>query len=290
MRAPSSAYQTSPIKRARATRAEVEARREALFEIVATQQPMTARQVFYQATVRGVIEKTEAGYNKVQTDLVLMRRSGELPYEWLADATRWMRKPRTFGGIEEALQNCAAFYRKSLWRDAGAYVEIWLEKDALAGVIYPITNTYDVPLMVARGYASLSFLHSAAEHINALDVPAYIYHLGDFDPSGVNAGEKIEETLRDLAPDAEIYFERIAVTPEQIFQWNLPTRPTKQTDSRAKGFGDISVELDAIPPDELRSIVQAAIEQHLPPEQFEVLKVAEESERRAIQTFVGGRQ
>jgi hypothetical protein len=144
--------------------------------------------------------------------------------------------------------------------------------------------------MVARGYASLSFLHSAAEHINALDVPAYIYHLGDFDPSGVNAGEKIEETLRDLAPDAKIYFERIAVTPQQIFQWNLPTRPTKQTDSRAKGFGDISVELDAIPPDELRSIVQAAIEQHLPPEQFEVLKVAEESERQTIQAFVGGRQ
>ena len=70
--------------------------------------------------------------------------------------------------------------------------------------------------MVARGYASLSFLHSAAEYISDLEVPAYIYHLGDFDPSGVNAGEKIEETLRELAPDAEINFERIAVTPEQI--------------------------------------------------------------------------
>jgi hypothetical protein len=76
---------------------------------------------------------------------------------------------------------------------------IWLEKDALSGVIYPITSMYDVPLMVARGYASLSFLYSAAEYINELDVPAYIYHLGDFDPSGVNAGEKIEETLRELA-------------------------------------------------------------------------------------------
>ena len=96
---------------------------------------------------------------------------------------------------------------------------------------------YDVPLMVARGYASLSFLHSAAEDINELDVPAFIYHLGDFDPSGVNAGEKIEETLRELAPDAEIIFERIAVTPEQIEEWGLPTRPTKASDSRAKGFG-----------------------------------------------------
>jgi hypothetical protein len=220
-------YQTSQIKRPRATKAEVEARRDALFEIAAAQQPMTVRQVFYQATVRGVIEKTEAGYNKVQTDLVVMRRSGALPYDWLADATRWMRKPATFGGIDEALRDCAALYRKDLWRDTGTYVEIWLEKDALAGVVYPITDIYDVPLMVARGYASLSFLHSAAEHINRLDVPTYIYHLGDFDPSGVNAGEKIEETLRELAPRADICFERLAVTPEQIDVWRLPTRPTK---------------------------------------------------------------
>lgn len=105
--------QADPTKRGRATRAEVEARREALFEIVSEQQPMTVRQVFYQATVRSVIEKTEKGYTKVQTDLVLMRRSGELPYSWLADATRWMRKPTTFGGIEEALRDCAAFYRKA---------------------------------------------------------------------------------------------------------------------------------------------------------------------------------
>jgi hypothetical protein len=284
-----SIYQPSPIKRARATKAEVEAWREALFEIVAEQQPMTVRQVFYQATVRGVVEKTEAGYIKVQTDLVLMRRSGELPYAWLADATRWMRKPDTFGGIEEALDDCARYYRKALWRDAGAYAEIWLEKDALAGVIYPITDTYDVPLMVARGYASLSFLHSAAEAISERGVPVYIYHLGDFDPSGVNAGEKIEETLRELAPDAEIYFERLAVTPEQIDVWDLPSRPTKQSDSRAKGFGAISVELDAIPPDYLRSIAREAIEQHLPPEQFKILKVAEESERLAIKAFVRDR-
>ena len=66
--------------------------------------------------------------------------------------------------------------------------------------------------MVARGYASLSFLHTAADYIKDLEVPAYIYHLGDFDPSGVNAGEKIEQTLKEMAPDAEIHFERIAVT------------------------------------------------------------------------------
>ena len=161
---------------------------------------MTVRQVFYQATVAGIVEKSEAGYNKVQTDLVQMRKAGALRYDWLADNTRWQRKPNTFDSVEQALQETASLYRKALWRDADCYVEIWLEKDALAGVVYPITDQYDVPLMVARGYSSLSFLHSAADYIDRLDVPAFIYHFGDFDPSGVNAGEKIEETLRELAP------------------------------------------------------------------------------------------
>jgi hypothetical protein len=279
-------YRARRIKRHRATKAEVERRREKLFAIVEEKEPMTVRQVFYQATVKGIVEKSEAGYAKVQTDLVLMRKAGDLPYGWLADNTRWQRKPRTFDSVEEALRDTARFYRKSLWTDAGAYAEVWLEKDALAGVVDPITDMYDVPLMVARGYASLSFLHSAAEYINDLEVPTYIYHLGDHDPSGVNAGEKIEETLCELASDAEIYFERLAVTSEQIISWNLPTRPTKTSDTRSKNFGAVSVELDAIEPDRLRDLVREAIERHLPPEQFNILKVAEESERAIIRKLV----
>ena len=266
---PTGTYQASPIKRARSTKAEVQSRRSALYNIVAKVQPMTVRQVFYQATVQGVVEKTEAGYTKVQTDLVLMRKSGLLPYDWLADNTRWQRKPRTFNGVEEALQDTAKFYRKNLWAGANCYVEVWLEKDALAGVVMPITSFFDVPLMVTRGYASLSFLHSAADHIRGLDVPTYIYHLGDFDPSGVNAGDKIEQTLKEMAPDADIEFARVAVEPWQIEEWNLPTRPTKASDTRSKKFGDISVELDAIDPDRLRRLVAEEIEHHLPEQQLE---------------------
>jgi hypothetical protein len=283
----SGVYQARRIKRGRATKAEVQARRGALLGIIEDGHPMTVRQVFYQATVRGLVEKAETGYAKVQTDLVLLRRNGELPYDWLADNTRWQRKPRSFSGVEDALEQTAKFYRKDLWRDADAYVEIWLEKDALAGVVYPITALYDVPLMVARGYASLSFLHGAAEYINNLSVPAYIYHFGDFDPSGVNAGEKIEETLRELAPDAEIALERVAVTETQITTWDLPTRPTKQTDTRAKRFGsEQSVELDAIEPNRLRALVQVVIEDHLPQHQFEILKAAEESERELLYQLI----
>jgi len=263
-------YKASHIKRVRSSAAEIQIWRQALHAIVATMRPMTVRQVFYQATVRGIVEKTEAGYAKVQTDLVVMRKAGDLPYGWLADNTRWQRRPRTYDGIEDALEETARLYRKSLWNDADSYVEIWLEKDALSGAIYPVTALYDVPLMVARGYASLSFLHTSADYIKDLDVPAYIYHLGDFDPSGVNAGKKIDQTLRKLAPGAEIHFQRVAVTEEQIGYLSLPTRPTKASDSRSKTFGASSVELDAINPEDLRSFVRYVIEFHLPRGQLDI--------------------
>ena len=91
-----------------------------------------------------------------------------------------------------------------------------------------------------------------------------------------------------MAPEAEIHFQRVAVTPLQINDWKLPTRPTKTTDSRSKNFGDISVELDAIPPDRLRRLVQSAIERHLPKRQFHILKEAEASEREIIMWLVNG--
>lgn len=286
VRVMSAVYVASPIKRQRATKAEMLDRRAALLNIVAEGRPMTVRQVFYQATVHGIVEKAETGYNKVQTLLADMRRDGDLPYDWLADSTRWMRKPETFDSVEDALRETARFYRRNLWRDAVSYAEVWLEKDALSGVVYPITSMYDVPLMVARGFASLSFLHEAAEAIKHTNRPTFIYHLGDYDPSGVEAARKIEQTLREFAPDAEIYFERLAVLPSQIMEWDLPTRPTKTTDSRAKNFGDKSVELDAIEPGQLRQIVEEAINRHIPQDELRVLKQAEASERNLLDYLV----
>jgi hypothetical protein len=96
---PDASYRASHIKRARATKSEVEARRMSLWKIIWAMKPMTVRQVFYQATVHGIVEKSESGYNKVQTDVVLMRKAGVLPYDWLADNTRWQRRPRTCANL-----------------------------------------------------------------------------------------------------------------------------------------------------------------------------------------------
>ena len=214
--APRLVYGPRPIRR-RATKSDVAERRFALYQIIEAQKPMTVRQVFYRATVKlpHFIPKTEAGYKMVKNDLKLMRQAsardweyGEsdtpnLPYHWLADSTRWQRKPVTYNSVEDALWAAANNYRAAMWRDSDKYVEVWCEKDALAGVIFPITSQYDVPLMVARGYASLSFLYSAAQAIKAAakaDKAAFIYHFGDYDPSGQDAARDIEAKLRKMAP------------------------------------------------------------------------------------------
>ncbi|MCP4408797.1 MAG: hypothetical protein GY807_13740 [Gammaproteobacteria bacterium] len=259
-----------------------------LIVIVHAQQPMTVRQVFYRATVKGLVEKTEAGYSKIQRLLVEMRRSGLLPFQWIADNSRSVYRIETFDSPQDAVEMTAQFYRKSLWSQQPVHVEVWLEKDALTGVVRPVTSEYDIGLYVARGFASLSFLHTSAEMISEIGKPTYIYHLGDHDPSGLMAGEKIESTLRELAPEAEIHFERIAVTPLQIQAWSLPSRPTKKSTHTAQWSGGNSVELDAIEPDQLRALVRDAIELHLPRDEFSTLKVAEESERQLLTAWAEG--
>lgn len=178
------------------------------------------------------------------------------------------------------------FYRRALWDDQSAYVEVWSEKDALTGVLYEVTGRWDVPLMVTRGFPSLSFLHSASETIHSQNKPIYIYDFGDHDPSGVLIPQKIEETLRELAPGIELHFERVAVTDEQIALWGLQTRPTKQTDSRSKNFEGESVEVDAIPPDTLRNLLNNLIESHVDEGSLAATIATEEAERATLDNII----
>ena len=135
-------------------------------------------------------------------------------------------------------------------------------------------------------YASLTFLSEQAARIAETGKPAYIYHLGDWDPSGVNTAVTIESTLCDLTPGSGILFERAAVNPEQIVHWNLPSRPTKPSDSRSKNWrGGASVELDAIAPDDLLGLVRNCISQHISQVELAELQARQRQHREAIQAF-----
>ena len=137
--------------------------------------------------------------------------------------------------------------------------------------------------MVTRGYPSLTFVNAAAEDIAERGKPAYLYYFGDHDPSGVDIPRKVESDLRTFAPGADMYFQSVAVTPRQIAAWELPTRPTKKTDSRSKNFEGESVEVDAIEPKTLRELVRDCIERHVDQRALEVVEVAEESEREILE-------
>ena len=231
-----------------------------------------------------MVEKTEAEYKSTVCRLLtVMRRKAIVPFDWIADNTRWMRKPDSYSELASALEYTARTYRRSLWQNQDAYVEVWLEKDALAGVLIEETAPWDVPLMVTRGYSSLSFLHSAGEVIRAKSKPAYLYYFGDSDPSGIDITRVVEKGIREFAPDAEIHFERVAVTQEQIRRWKLPTRPTKKKDSRSKNFTGKSVEVDAIPPDLLRALAREKIEQHIDRAALARLKSNEQAERETME-------
>jgi hypothetical protein len=270
----------------RATQHQMDYRRAALWALTETLEPATVRQVYYQATVHYIVPKTEQGYELVQRCLVDLRLHYGMPFDWLVDNSRWMRKPSSYRSVEQMLKITAQTYRRSLWLDADSYLEIWLEKDALSGVLYEITAEFDVPLMVARGYSSLTFLKESAEVIDKQEKPVFIYHLGDWDPSGQNAADNIEDRLREFAPSANITFNKLAVTPDQIQAWNLPSRPTKTSDSRSVTWqGGDSVEVDAIHPTRLRTMVRNAIEMHIDEHQIEVIRKAEESERELLQSW-----
>jgi len=260
--------------------------RTAIYDTLAADNPATVRQVFYRLVSAGVIAKTEAEYKTTVTRLLTeMRRAREVPFGWISDNTRWMRKPTTFDSYEDALLSTARTYRRALWQEQPVYVEVWLEKDALAGVLYEVTEKWDVPLMVTRGYPSLTYLHEAAESVAYQEKPAFIYYFGDLDPSGLDIPKKVEAGLREFAPEAEIHFERVAVTPVQIKRWQLPTRPTKKTDSRSKSFTGESVEVDAIPSHDLRALARECIDRHIDREVLARVQLVEKSERATLLSY-----
>lgn len=278
-----SIYRTSALKRTRRTNAELAEIDAAIYEIAAAERPCTIRSLFYRVMSRGLVPKTEQGYAVVQRQALKMRRAGVLPYSWITDGSRLRLKPRSFSGAQAALENTALMYRRDLWIDQGVHVEVWSEKDAIRGVIFPVTAEYDVPLMISRGFSSETFLYETADDINCEGRPAVIYHLGDHDRDGVRAWEDIQRKMRRFVDDnIDLTFERVAVTPEQITALDLPTRPDKTN----SGFGDC-VEVDAIPSSALRHLVREAIEQWIDPEALRLTKVAEDSEREILHRIAG---
>jgi hypothetical protein len=280
-------YGARTVKRYRRTNAELDVIDETILEVLADEHPATLRGVFYRVMSAGAVEKSEAGYRVVGRQVLKLRRAGGLPYSWITDGTRWIVKPGSWRDVETMLAAAASSYRRMLWRSQPVDVHFFTEKDAIVGVINQVTGGWDVPLGVLRGYASESFCWTVAESIKHSGKPAVFYQLGDHDPSGVDAWRDFADKIQRFAPDSDVTFTRLAVTPEQINDMNLPTRPTKATDTRSGRFAGESVEVDAIPPSTLRAMVKDVIVSHIDAAAYTLTLEVERRERAGLLALIG---
>jgi hypothetical protein len=286
-------YEACPTKRDRRTKAEIAAIKSALYDVLKAGHPMTVRQTFYQLVVRNVIEKTEEQYQGTVIRLLTeMRMAGEVPFHWIVDESRRRVVLRSFDSVADAVDDCAEFYRRNAMRESSAYIELWSEKEALAGIISDAAMSYGVPVLVSKGMPSLTQLFQTAIQVRdagRAGKQSFIYQFGDHDPSGVLIPRTIENRLNELCEKLDCpapYVTRVALLPEDITEFNLPTRPTKRVGNRhAHKFEGDSVELDALPATELRLLVRECIEHHISPAELEILHVSEDSERELLRVW-----
>jgi len=221
-----SVYGTSVVKRLSKTQAhELDA---ALLTIAAAEKPTSVRGMYYMAMGAGLIDKDAQAkrnnYMRVQRRLLQMRRDGRMPYSWITDGSRTIYGYDRFADEDDFSAYAANIYRKDYWLESPVRVEVWVEKDAMAGKLKPVVrDEYGLDLYVSRGFASETYLQEAGAHIRSDGRPTYVYLLTDFDASGMGIAETVEERLAEMACPVDVFVERIAATPEQIEEYGLIT-------------------------------------------------------------------
>jgi hypothetical protein len=290
-----SAYGTSVVKRLSKSQArELDYR---LLAIAEQERPTSVRGMYYMAMGDDLIDKDVQGkrnnYMRVQRRILQMRRSGRLPYSWITDGSRTIYGYQRFADEDDFSSYAANIYRKDYWLESAVRVEVWVEKDAMAGKLKPVVrDEYGLDLYVSRGFASETYLQEAGAQIRSDGRATYVYLLTDFDASGIGIAEAVEEKLAQMARPVDVFVERIAATGAQIEEYGLITQPVTITDSRARKFverfGTETVELDAIAASEIRRLVREAIELHMDPRRLAFLRMVEQEERDGIRSLLGG--
>jgi len=212
---------------------------------------LTLRQLYYQFVARGVIENSFREYKKLQQLISDARLAGLIDWDSIVDRTRNLQSFPHWDSPADIIWQSSHSYREDKWATQKNHVEVWVEKDALIGVVERACELYQTPFFSCRGYTSQSEVWGAAQRLAELDKPATILHLGDHDPSGVDMSRDIQDRMELFNAD-NVKVKRVALTMAQIRKLNPPPNPAKITDSRAAGYikqyGQQSWELDALDP------------------------------------------
>jgi hypothetical protein len=253
----------------------------------------TLRTLFYRLISLQVIPNTKNSYKRLSKVLVKERKEGDIEWDAIADEGRLVvcnfddtyESPEQYvqRGIDH-IKNADSQFKVPRWHNQKHYVEIWIEKQALADTFESFLEDRQVRIAVNKGYAGWTFLSENADRLMEIrlkhpDKRIHILYFGDFDPSGEDMDRHLVDALSYFF-DLDRYlvdFERIAVTEDQIDEYDLPPIPEDSEtldkldkDSRKGGFIDkhgqlIAVELDAllaIVPDEFRQLVQESVDQY----------------------------
>lgn len=245
---------------------------------------LTLRQLYYQFVSRDLIANRQSEYKKLGDIVSNARLAGLISWQRIVDRTRFIRKQASWDDPESIIRNCAEQFHRNRWETQDNRVEVWIEKDALIGVIEGVCRKLDVPHFSCRGYVSQSEMWSAAQRMRYADVETTVLHLGDHDPSGIDMTRDIQERLNLFGADVSV--KRIALNMEQVEKLNPPPNPAKLTDSRAEDYvrkyGNDSWELDAIEPAAMISLIESEIKEFVDPVSWEETEAQERDEREAL--------
>jgi hypothetical protein len=280
---------------------------------------LTLRQLYYQFVARGLIPNRQSEYKRLGNIVNDARMAGQIDWDHIVDRTRNLKTPASWDSPEAILAVVANQYREKRWRNQEFYVEVWVEKEALAGVVEQATAPWFVPTFACRGYVSQSEQWRSGqrllEKIQQGKKPI-ILHLGDHDPSGLHMTKdnddriysfvgkhivtEMPEVSRATHREIEAYLtetygaampviRRLALNMNQVEEYNPPPNPAKETDSRFANYeaeyGDESWELDALPPDVLSDLITDAIQEYVDDEQWEADESEEEAGRELLKAL-----
>lgn len=268
---------------------------------------LTLRQLYYQLVSKDLIANNEKSYKRIGSIVSRARLGGILDWDAVEDRVRVPKMPPEFSSLEQLVNAAFASYRLPRLAGQDTYVELWVEKDALAGVLAPIARDYHIALMVNRGYSSTSAMKEAGDRLRSKcreigTDDAHILYLGDFDPSGEDMVRDVDDRLelfanRGVDEDSDMEEEymdghinigvtKIALTMPQIRLHKPPPNPAKLTDSRAKEFvakhGRQSWEVDALPPRALKQLIESELDALIDMDKVQKIKDREEADKKAL--------
>lgn len=254
---------------------------------------LTLRQLYYQFVSRALIPNTEKSYTRLGNIISDARRSGLIDWNSIIDRTRYLRKLSSWNNPQSILESAKSSYHRDLWANQNKRLEVWIEKDALVGVIEEVCQRNDVPFFSCRGYVSDSEMWAGAMRTlahteNKQDV--IILHLGDHDPSGIDMTRDIEDRYNLFTFQGHFEVRRIALTMTQIEELQPPPNPAKITDSRYEGYasqyGEESWELDALEPQYIVNLIENDILAERDNDKWNMLVKEQEKERNQIDTII----